>query len=199
VNYDAHHAAGICLLVPWMILGLTGGVMVFESVLRPAPPKHADRSPLARSRSAGAHLTGVDAALNAAGSALPGAQITLLSLPANPAGTFLAYMKFPEDHTPAGRSRAAIDAANGSVLWVENSRTAPTATRLWNLNRPIHTGDIFGWPTRLLACLASGMLALQSLSGVWMWWPRRVRERIPGGGSGASAHKSPAQKPSTAV
>ena len=176
VNYDAHHAAGIYGLVPWMVLGLSGGIMVFEGSLRPAPLKHDARSPSTRSSSARAHSVGLDAALDAASRALPGAQITLIGLPANPAGTFLAYMKFPEDRTPAGRSRVAVNAADGSVLWTENSRTAPAPTRLWNLNRPIHTGDIFGWPTRILACLASLALALQALSGLWMWWPRRNRK-----------------------
>ena len=175
VNYDAHHAAGIYGLVPWMVLGLTGGVIVFEGVLRPAPLKHEARSASTGSKSTRSGSIGVDAALDAARRALPGAQVTYISFPPNPAGSYLAFMKFPEDHTPAGRSRVAVDGADGSVLWTENARTAPAATRLWNLNRPIHTGDIFGWPTRILACLASIALALQTLSGLWMWWPKRKR------------------------
>jgi uncharacterized iron-regulated membrane protein len=173
VNYDAHHAFGIFGLLPWMVLALTGGIIVFEGTLRPAAPKHETHAPSGRSSSAAARPAAVDAALEAAGRALPGAQVTVITLPSNAAGTFQAYMKFPEDHTPAGRSHVSIDAASGSVQWVENSRTAPTTTRLWNLNRPLHTGDIFGWPTRLLACLASLAMALQAVSGVWMWWPRR--------------------------
>jgi uncharacterized iron-regulated membrane protein len=186
VNYDAHHAFGIFGLLPWMVLGLTGGVMVFEGTLRPAPPKHEAHAPAPRSSSRPAHPIPVDAALDAASRALPGAQITLTTLPSNAGGAFLVYMKFPEDRTPAGRSHVAIDAANGSVQWVENSRTAPATTRLWNLNRPLHTGDIFGWPTRLLACLASLAMALQAISGVWMWWPRRKRK------DGSKSQRTPA-------
>jgi uncharacterized iron-regulated membrane protein len=92
-------------------------------------------------------------------------------LPGGRTGTFTALMKFPEDRTPAGRSRVAIDQFSGKVLWVENSRTAPAGTRIMNLNRPIHTGDIYGWATRLIACAASFLLAVQSISGVFMWRP----------------------------
>jgi uncharacterized iron-regulated membrane protein len=79
-------------------------------------------------------------------------------------------MKFPEDRTPAGRSRVVIDPYNGRVLWVQNTRQVPLGTWLWNQNRSLHTGDQFGWPSRLLACLASAMLVVQVYTGFTLWW-----------------------------
>jgi uncharacterized iron-regulated membrane protein len=189
VNYDAHHSVGFLGLLPWVVLGLTGAAISYEGVVRPAlyrvtrsepapPPK--PKSAVARGDAKGAKgakppppLPPDGALFFASQSALPGAKVTILSFPQGREGTYLAYMKFPEDHTPAGRSRVWLDQYNGKVLAVENARTAPAGTRLWNLNRPIHTGDIWGWPTRLLACLASFVLAVQSVSGVWMWLSRR--------------------------
>jgi uncharacterized iron-regulated membrane protein len=174
VNYDAHHAIGIYTLLAWLILGLTGAAMTFN--VAPAvyslTRSHPVAAPALRSSAApGKAALNVDAAMAICSAALPGARIAVVMLPTTRTGTFTAFMKFPEDHTPAGRSRVAIDQFSGKILWLENSRTAPAGTRIMNLNRPIHTGDIYGWATRLLACLASVLLAVQSISGVFMWRP----------------------------
>lgn len=57
-----------------------------------------------------------------------------------------------------------------------NSRTAPPGhryTALWN--REIHTGDVFGWPSRILACLFSLSLPLMAVTGPVLWLQRRQR------------------------
>ena len=182
VNYDAHYALGFFGLVPWLVLGATGAAIGLEGTVRPAlyrmtHSQPAVTPPLRSTRTKGASRISIDAALASAAAALPGAQTAIVILPQNPTGVYLAYMKFPEDHTPAGRSHVALDQYSGRVIWLENSRTAPAGTRLWNINRPIHTGDIFGWPTRILACLLSALLAVQTISGVWMWLPARRAKR----------------------
>jgi uncharacterized iron-regulated membrane protein len=40
-------------------------------------------------------------------------------------------------------------------------------------NRAIHTGDIFGIPSKIEMSLASLMAVMQLVSGVGMWWKRR--------------------------
>ncbi len=197
VNYNAHYALGIYFLLPWLVLGISGVAISFEAVLKPLPywlTRSAPVDPPANLYSTpmpGAAPITIDAALASARTILPGAEVTIVFIPKpasppnvktpiasktavpKPPGVFTIYMKFPEDRTPAGRSRIAIDQFSGSPVWMVSSRTAPAGTKIWNLNRPIHTGDLFGWPTRLLACLASALLALQTLSGLWLWWPRR--------------------------
>ena len=102
----------------------------------------------------------------------------MIQIPANAGSVFLAFMKFPEDQTPAGRSRVAVDQFTGTPIWIENSRAAPLGTQILNKNRPIHTGDIFGWPTRLLAFAACVLLVFQVISGLWMWWPGRATTNL---------------------
>jgi uncharacterized iron-regulated membrane protein len=195
VNYDAHYAFGFFGLVPWIVLGATGAAIGLEGTVRPALYKMTKSQPAATppmhsTRTKGASRISMDAALASAAAALPGAQTAILTLPQNPTGVYLAYMKFPEDHTPAGRSHVALDQYSGRVVGLENSRTAPAGTRLWNINRPIHTGDIFGWPTRILACLFSALLAIQTISGVWMWLPARRAKR-------SAPMVAPERRPST--
>jgi uncharacterized iron-regulated membrane protein len=49
------------------------------------------------------------------------------------------------------------------------SRTAPAGSRLVTINRAIHTGDVFGLPTKTFSLPASLMLVGQLDSGVSMW------------------------------
>ena len=92
---------------------------------------------------------------------------------------FRILKKFPEDRTPAGRSRVYVDQSSGQVLPVENTRTAPPGTRILNLKRSAHTGDIFGAPTQALYFLVSLGIALQAITGALIWWNGR-RRAAPG-------------------
>jgi len=86
-------------------------------------------------------------------------------------------MKYPEDHTPSGRTNIYLDSYSGKVLAAQVSRTAPVGfkiTRMWN--REIHTGDILGWPTQILACFVSLMLPMLSITGPLIWWTRRRKK-----------------------
>ena len=87
-------------------------------------------------------------------------------------------MKFSEDRTPADRSRVYLDQFTGAVLLVENTRTAPLGTRILNLKRSAHTGDIFGARTQTLYFLVSLAIAVQAVTGVVIWWNARKRFRF---------------------
>jgi uncharacterized iron-regulated membrane protein len=87
-------------------------------------------------------------------------------------------MRFPEDRTPGGRSRVFVNRYTGDVLAAASTRTAPLGTRIDNLKRSLHTGDVFGKPSEAIWLLASLVMATQVLTGVLMWWnARRGRRR----------------------
>ncbi|HWC16317.1 MAG TPA: PepSY-associated TM helix domain-containing protein [Terriglobales bacterium] len=115
-----------------------------------------------------------DEILNLGRSSLPEAKPTVLQMPRDEGNLAFVVMKFPEDHTPVGRSRVQIDAATGRVMRVQSSRRL-TATmkyaRMWN--RELHTGDLFGLPTRILMALVSLALPLLAITGPLIWWFRR--------------------------
>jgi uncharacterized iron-regulated membrane protein len=64
-----------------------------------------------------------------------------------------------------------------------NSRTGPTGTRLVNLNRALHTGDIGGLPAKFLVCVVSLSVLVQAYTGLAMWWkrtaPAKRRAQVP--------------------
>jgi uncharacterized iron-regulated membrane protein len=82
-------------------------------------------------------------------------------------------VRFPEDRTPGGRSRVYIDRFRGTVLGVENTRAVGPGTRVNNVMRSMHTGDVFGTPTRAIWFLCALVLASQGLTGFLMWWNQR--------------------------
>jgi uncharacterized iron-regulated membrane protein len=43
--------------------------------------------------------------------------------------------------------------------------------RLWN--RQYHTGDIYGWPTRILALVSSLALVVMTITGPMIWYKRK--------------------------
>lgn len=119
---------------------------------------------------------GLDRLLAAAAADQPGATITWIQggdLADQPARV---VMRHPGDRTPAGRTVLFLDPCRATVLAGVSTRTAPLAylaVREWN--RELHTGDLFGWPTRALAFLFALTLPVVSVSGPLLWWSRRGR------------------------
>ena len=103
-----------------------------------------------------------------------------------PKAAYQIRSRYPEDLTPGGRSRVIVDQYTGSVLYAEGSRTAPAGTRMVIVNRAIHTGDIFGIPSKVVMSLASLMAAMQVVTGVAMWWKR---VRVGGGKKGVRSQE----------
>ena len=96
-----------------------------------------------------------------------------ITLPPKADQPFVAAMRFPEDHTPGGRSRVIVDRYTGSVLMATSTRLAEPGTRLGNAIRSVHTGDLFGKPTEVIWLAAAIVLATQAITGVAMWWNGR--------------------------
>jgi uncharacterized iron-regulated membrane protein len=173
--FDLHNAVGVVSLVFLLMLSVTGVVIGFERVSGPMLYKMTGSQPLpvsfSSTRTPGAKPIDVDRALDIARAALPGATAISLNVP-GPKGAYRVAARYPEDLTPGGRSRIFIDQYSGEVLQVESSRTTAAGTRLVILNRAIHTGDIFGLPSKVVMSLASVAAALQVISGVVMWCKR---------------------------
>ncbi|HYM00883.1 MAG TPA: PepSY-associated TM helix domain-containing protein [Blastocatellia bacterium] len=182
--FELHNSIGIYSSAVLLIFSITGIAIYWENaasaVLDRITGSHSQEQP-ARSNptAAGAkQLLDPDQLVAIARQTVPNAPVTWLQLSTGPRTPVRITMKFPEDHTPAGRTRILLDAYSGKVLQVVNSRTAPAAYKIMKLwNREIHTGDIFGWPTRVLACLFSLSPPLLTITGPLMWWTRRRRAK----------------------
>jgi len=173
VNFDLHNVLGFYSALFIVFITLSGVIIAFEGVTDPLIQK-LDKAPppgeVFSQAVAGGRRIGLDEAVRIATGALPGAMATVVNVPAPGKSTFRVIMKFPEDRTPAGRSRVAMDQYSGQVLQVVSTRAVPLGSRILVLKRSIHTGDIFGPPSQAVAFVVSLMLAGQVVTGFLIWW-----------------------------
>jgi uncharacterized iron-regulated membrane protein len=178
-NFDLHNVLGFYSSLVMICITLSAVLIAFENVTDPLvrrlnPP--AAEMPTPQSTPApGATRISIDEAVAAAERALPGAFASNVGIPNGAKAVFRILKKFPEDRTPAGRSRVYVDQFSGKVLLVENTREAALGTRILNLKRSAHTGDIFGAPTQALYFVVSLGIAVQAITGALIWWNGRKR------------------------
>jgi uncharacterized iron-regulated membrane protein len=176
LSFDLHNMVGIYSAAFLLVLAATGAAIGFDDTLVPwltkvtnsaAPKRNVPSTP-----QNGATPITPDDAIRSASAALPGAEPLAVSIPGGPRASYSVAMHFPEDLTPGGRSWVIVDQFSGQSLYVESSRNPPAATGFVTANRAIHTGDIFGYFSKILMSLASLMLVVQVITGYYMWWKK---------------------------
>lgn len=179
VWFDIHAVVGILSFLFLLVLTVTGIAIGFEEKTTPmfysitgSTPSRIPR--VQATPPPGAQPIGPDRAMEIARGAIPGASPFLINIP-GPKGAYFIRARFPEDLTPGGRSTVVVDQYSGAVLFAEGSRTAPGGARMVITNRAIHTGDIFGIPSKAIMSLACLMAVLQVVSGITMWWKKRKK------------------------
>lgn len=181
VWFDLHSLVGITLFIFLLILAFTGSIIGFENKTVPLLYKLTASQPSARpdikiTRPGNAKQISPDNAVQIARLALPGALPFNINIP-GATDAYAVGCRYPEDRTPGGRSSVTIDPYSGKVLYSEASRTAPAGTRLKNMVRAIHTGDILGLFSKTIMSLASLALGFQVISGLKMWWLRKWKKK----------------------
>lgn len=177
VVFDLHHALGVFAAVILLLITGTGVWMGYSRQIDPLVLA-LNRTPVPNGRpkqtppDPGARPISIDSVVSLAHRAVPGAPVMMIDV--SPDAPAFVALRYPEDHTPGGRSRVFIDRYRGTVLRATNTRTAEAGTRLMNLQRPLHTGDIFGGASRIVWFLAALILASQAVTGVMMWWNGRA-------------------------
>lgn len=182
-SFDLHNFLGIYSSLFMLIFGVTGVIIHWDDEAtqlvgritgQPTPVPPPKPSPAAP----GAKPLTATAVATAATDAVPGAKVVSIQNLGTLAGPLRVSMRFPEDRTPAGRTNVYLNPTTGEVLSALSSRTAPAPFRLVKLwNRQFHTGDVLGWPSRIIAALASASLPVLAITGPWIWVSRLIRKR----------------------
>jgi uncharacterized iron-regulated membrane protein len=182
VWFDAHNAIGVFSFAFLFVLAITGTVIGFERVTTPLIYRVTRSQPypgnIPVTPVPGAPVISPDEAVTIAARALPGAAPIAVNVTSGKA-PYRVALRYPEDLTPGGRSRVFVHPYTGAVMQAESSRTTAAGTRAVILNRAVHTGDVFGVPTKILMSLASLAAVAQVVTGTLMWWKRpRRRSRV---------------------
>jgi uncharacterized iron-regulated membrane protein len=180
LNRDLHTVLGLYTAIVLAVLCVSGLLISGGQTIYPALERLTGATPLPRPPPPpeivpGKPLIGPTQALAAADRAVPDAATLAVGLPPPKAGFYTIYKRFPEDKTPLGRTRVRVDPYTGEVRFVESSRRGSFAQRLPMKMRALHTGDTWGWPTRILFALSSAWVAGLAVTGFLMWWWRRKK------------------------
>jgi uncharacterized iron-regulated membrane protein len=177
VFFEAHQVMGIFAALFLLIASTTGiligfdfGEKFFYSAARSAPPARPQAWP--SEPVPGATPIMADQVLDTARSAMPNATVAMMIRPMRPAGSYTVMMRVPEETSESVHSSVTIDQYSGKVLNVRNFLTDSPGYRWIRFNRSIHTGDVFGLPTHILASLTSLVLVAMVITGLVAWWKK---------------------------
>lgn len=77
-----------------------------------------------------------------------------------------------------GRPILYFDDTDGAVVNADTLHNASAGQFFTRLQFPLHSGRIAGWPGRLVVFLSGILIAVMSITGVYVWWKKR-RLRAP--------------------
>lgn len=181
--FDLHRAGGAWSALVLLALGVSGVYLVFPAVVRVPVALFArtdPRPPAPRSTPrAGVAPIGPDTAAAIAGALAPGATLSWLEVPGEEAGAYRAWLRRPGDVRRAyGDVTMWIDQWSGAVLLLRDRRTMPVGEGFLHWQFPLHSGEAFGRPGRLVVCAAGLMPSALLVTGFLIWWrKRRARGR----------------------
>ena len=174
---DLHNTVGIVSLLPLTLLAATGVMLGFERQLAPimyrvtaSRPATVNRSPVGGSQ-AGAVTITPDQAVAIACRLVPDAVPYRVQMPKY-GGAYQVALSDASGGVAEDRNVVVMD-QYGNVRSVMTSAKLSRGDRVFMVNEAIHTGSVWGMPTRVAAFLATIAAQMQVSSGLAMWIYRR--------------------------
>ena len=193
LNYDLHRAGGFYTLLFLVLVAGTGSALVFYNETgallnwatgsRPLPPPPTVQTDAGDAGGSAA----LDDALRAAREELPKATPTFIYLPPSPEAPLSVRLRTPPEWHPNGRSFVYLHPHQGTVLRVDDMRTASLGARLLPLAYPLHIGAVGSVLVRLLYVLLGLAPAVLSVTGTLIWYRRWRKQRPDPPGRNTSA------------
>jgi uncharacterized iron-regulated membrane protein len=174
VWFDLHNAIGIFMLLPLAMLAATGTALGFEDQLTPLIYKLTRSIPIHTTRSAvreptpGATPITPDEAVAIARITIPGAVPYRVQMPKY-SGLYVVALRYPRDRIAGGANQVGLDPYYGNVASLSRSSDLSSGDRILATIEAIHTGSVWGMPSRIVVWLASTMVLVQASSGLLMW------------------------------
>jgi uncharacterized iron-regulated membrane protein len=180
--FDVHSSLGILSLLPLFVLGLTGTIIGFEDqvnfVMNKLVVSHeaAVSKPTAEIDPTPQHPSAItpDDAVSIAYTQLPGATAYRVQMPRY-GGVYKVSLLKRQDRVAGARNLVSIDPDSGKILAFSSSMGLSATDRFFATNEMIHTAELWGTPSKIIAALVSAALPLQLMSGLLIW---RRRNRV---------------------
>jgi uncharacterized iron-regulated membrane protein len=175
--FDVHNSVGILSSTFLFLFAATGTYMALYPIISSRSHLKLDQLTTPNTLSSdpkGAQPLSADDAVSLARHLLSGATPIWVNFPQRGTSLYMVKMRFPEDRSFNGSSAVWLDQFSGRPTSIWNSRTDSLGGKLNRLSREAHTGDSLGYSGRLVACLMSLTLILQTMTGIGMWWKTRA-------------------------
>lgn len=217
LNYDLHNTLGFYVTLVSLVIALTGLTWSFDWVRKGVTYLATGHAELAghggKGGKGGRGGRGGKKAFDAKPAALAPAEQALADRTLN-AAVLDAWQRVPaavsvsarpltgfkdplmvrvnEDAGTRFRSdQLSYDARTGAFQKAELYSAKPAGEKFVSMNYDLHVGAILGWPTKILAFLASLLCASLPITGFFIWWNRQKRNKKP--------HRQPAAAPAARV
>ncbi len=183
LNHDFHVVLGFYASLFLFVMAITGVGMSFDWVsqsinqLTNSPLKRPEPPVSAAPAVAGAAPFAPDAVLALARQQAPGAVSYSLQLPKEADGSIKVAILPAGAIADNATNEVFLDQYSGQVISGQTYEQRPVGHRIRGLFKPVHTGAIFGWPTKMLALIVSLLGATFPVTGTILWLNRRRKNR----------------------
>ena len=184
LNHDFHLVFGFYSAIFLFIFAFTGLAWSFEwfnkgiytvtgsSMKPPAPPSSVYRD--------SAKTITFDGALAAGRSVYPGVEFYSLSKPADSVAAFtVSALPLNPAHESATNA-VYVDQYSGAVLGTLPFAERSSGAKARSFFKPIHTGSLWGTPSKILAFIVCLLGVTFPITGVIMWWNRTRKKTRKG-------------------
>lgn len=177
-SYELHRAAGLIAALFLLMVAGTGFFLGLPQLGRQLVASVATvpvdaRAAVPPALGPGEPEIGWDGAAARARELAP-ADATLVMLRRDPArGVYQARVRRADDWQPVGTLRMFIDMRSGALLSAADPISGTAAQRLLAVMFPLHSGSLYGLPTRILTAALGLLPLLFFATGVIIWISRR--------------------------
>ena len=169
---DLHGAAGIWGLVVFLIVTVTGVLIVYPIGGRPAgPPPGAPAAQ--REQAAPVETYSVDAAIALVRAAKPDAVVRNVSLPRTTADTYRLNLGVRGEDRNDLPTVATVDSGATQVVSLRSPSDLSSTEYIAQVARALHLGRGGGWTWWILVTLSGVLPVIFCISGIWMWLLKR--------------------------
>jgi len=176
-TWDQHRLAGLYALPLLLLLALSGALLALPEWVDPVLARWSKPLPVPKAVSAlptdGRTHISLDQALTAARMRFPAAAARWVDTPDGPSGTYRIRVQQPgEPSRRFPKTWVVIDAYNAQVLGVRDPHQEGAGDAFLAWLHPLHNGEAFRLPGRILACVTGLVLPFLWITGLRRWRDR---------------------------
>lgn len=184
--HDLHIVTGFYTSVFLIVIVLTGLVMSFEwanqalfAITGSKLVKGQPKSPQSKYQT-GSEILTVDAALQNVAAKTKVAEYYTVRVPGDSTGTYSINI-LPKGALENTADTYYVDQYSGSLAGAQMFAAKSLGQRVRALVKPVHTGSVYGLPTKVVSFVVCLLSLIFPVTGVMMWLNRTRKKKKPAG------------------